>query len=60
MTLTENTKSFLLKCKRVWSVLRKPTRKEIELTAKVSAVGIGLIGAVGFIISVILTFVSLK
>ncbi len=60
MTFTENTKSFLLKCKRVWSVLRKPTRKEIELTAKVSAVGIGLIGAIGFIISVILTFVSLK
>ncbi len=44
-------KSFLLKCKRVWQVLKKPSRKEFELTAKVSAIGIGMLGLIGFAIS---------
>jgi protein transport protein SEC61 subunit gamma-like protein len=44
-------KSFLLKCKRVWQVLKKPTKKEFEQTAKVSAIGLGLIGVIGFIIA---------
>ncbi len=52
-----STKSFLLKCKRVWSVLKKPTRKEFEMTTKVSALGILIIGLVGFIISIIMTYV---
>jgi protein transport protein SEC61 subunit gamma-like protein len=48
-------KSFFLKCKRVWQVLKKPTKKEFELTAKVSAIGIGLLGLLGFLISLILS-----
>jgi len=51
-----NTKSFLMKCKRVWYILRKPTRKEFESVAKVSAIGILVIGAVGFILSIIMSF----
>lgn len=50
--MLEKTKSFLLKCKRVWQVLKKPTRKEFELTAKVSAVGIGILGLLGFLIAI--------
>ncbi|MCX6750042.1 MAG: protein translocase SEC61 complex subunit gamma [Candidatus Pacearchaeota archaeon] len=49
--MLESTKSFLLKCKRVWQVLKKPTKKEFELTAKVSAIGIGVLGLLGFLIS---------
>ena len=54
MKLSESTKSFFVKCKRVWFVLKKPTRKEFELTAKVSAIGIVALGAVGFLISLIM------
>jgi protein transport protein SEC61 subunit gamma and related proteins len=48
------TKSFILKCKRVWYVLRKPTRKEFETIAKVSAVGILILGFIGFLISLVM------
>jgi protein transport protein SEC61 subunit gamma-like protein len=44
-------KSFLLKCRRVWQVLKKPTKKEFELTAKISAIGIAILGLLGFLIS---------
>lgn len=47
-------KSFVLKCKRVWMVLRKPTKKEFSMVAKVSAIGILILGFLGFIISIIL------
>jgi protein transport protein SEC61 subunit gamma-like protein len=47
-------KSFLLKCRRVWQVLKKPTKKEFEQTTKISAIGIALIGLVGFIIALIM------
>jgi protein transport protein SEC61 subunit gamma-like protein len=53
--MLENAKSFLLKCKRVWQVLKKPTKKEFELTAKVSAIGIAILGLLGFLISLVLS-----
>jgi protein transport protein SEC61 subunit gamma and related proteins len=51
------TKSFILKCKRVWYVLRKPTRKEFETIAKVSAVGILILGFIGFLISLVMKMI---
>jgi len=48
------TKSFLIKCRRVWHVLKKPTRQEYEQIAKVSAIGIIILGLLGFIISFIM------
>ena len=52
------TSSFLLKCKRVWHVLKKPTKKEFEQIAKVSAIGIVILGLLGFLISMMMgTFV---
>lgn len=56
--MLEKTKSFLLKCKRVWQVLKKPTKKEFQLTAKVSAIGIGILGLFGFIISIIIGIIK--
>ena len=47
-------KAFFEKSKRVWLVLKKPTRKEYEMVAKVSAVGILILGLLGFIISIII------
>lgn len=51
MTLTQDLKSFSAKCKRVWLAMKKPTRKEFEQVAKVSAVGILLLGLIGYTIS---------
>jgi len=47
--LSIKVKSFFIKCKRVWYSLRKPTRKEFEQIAKISAIGIGILGIIGFI-----------
>ena len=44
-------KSFGIQCLRVWHVLKKPTGDEFKAIAKVSALGILAIGAVGFLIS---------
>lgn len=46
--------SFLIQCKRVWSVLRKPTATEFKMVAKISAIGILVMGAIGFLLSLIL------
>ncbi|MBW6442455.1 protein translocase SEC61 complex subunit gamma [Patescibacteria group bacterium] len=50
----KDLKSFVAKSKRVWLVLKKPSKKEFEMVAKISAIGIGVIGAGGFIISLII------
>ncbi len=47
-------KYFLLKCRRVWQVLKKPTKSEFEQITKVSAIGIGIIGLLGFLIALIM------
>jgi protein transport protein SEC61 subunit gamma-like protein len=47
-------KGFLGKCKRVWHALKKPSRKEFETTAKVSAIGIAILGVFGFAISLLM------
>jgi len=57
--LLTSTKSFFMKCKRVWYVLKKPTKKEFETIAKVSALGILALGIIGFLISIIMkTFIK--
>ncbi len=49
-----SVKSFYIKCRRVWSVLKKPSKKEYEQVAKISAIGIAILGALGFLISIIM------
>ncbi len=49
-------KSFGVKCLRVWHVLRKPTREEFKNTAKISAIGIAIVGLLGFVISMLMIF----
>ncbi len=44
-------KSFLIQCRRVWMILRKPTMDEFKAIAKVSALGMLIIGLIGFIVS---------
>lgn len=45
------TKSFAIKCKRVWLALKKPTKQEYMQVAKISALGIIILGILGFLIS---------
>ena len=56
--MIEKIKSFALQCKRVWQILRRPTGEEFKTVAKISAIGILVIGAVGFIISDLIKFIS--
>ncbi|MFH1585402.1 MAG: protein translocase SEC61 complex subunit gamma [archaeon] len=49
-----STKSFFIKCKRVWHILKKPSRKEYEMVAKVSAIGILILGVLGFLVSIVM------
>lgn len=49
-----NAKSFLMQCRRVWRILRKPDSHEYKITAKVAAIGLGLIGLIGFAIALVM------
>ena len=51
MEMFQKFKSFVLQSKRVWHVLKKPTGVEFKTIAKISAIGILILGAIGFIIS---------
>jgi len=57
MALLEKIKSGLLKYKRVWQLLKKPSFQEFKMIAKVSAIGLLLIGAIGFVISVAINLI---
>jgi protein transport protein SEC61 subunit gamma and related proteins len=52
--MLEKINSFLLKCKRVWFALKKPNKEEFLLTSKVSAIGIGVLGVLGFLLSIVM------
>jgi protein transport protein SEC61 subunit gamma and related proteins len=52
-----NIKSFTKKCIRVWQLLRKPSKQEFMMVAKVSAIGIFAIGLVGFVIGLFMTYI---
>ena len=50
--LWEKTKAFTLKSKRVWMALRKPSKQEFFSITKISAIGILILGVLGFLISI--------
>jgi len=60
MNFLISLKDFLFKCKRVWQVIRKPTREEFVIIAKVSAIGTLIIGFIGFVISMIMILLKIK
>ncbi|HHT18124.1 MAG: protein translocase SEC61 complex subunit gamma [Euryarchaeota archaeon] len=49
----ESVANFIKQCQRVLKVSRKPDREEFFNVAKVTGIGIILIGVIGFIIIVI-------
>lgn len=58
MAIVEKIKSFVLQSVRVWKILKKPTMEELTSIAKISALGILAIGAIGFAISSIIRMIS--
>jgi len=52
-------KSFVSQCTRVWHLLKKPNKIEFTTIAKVSAIGLGLIGVIGFFISLGMKLINL-
>jgi protein transport protein SEC61 subunit gamma and related proteins len=57
--ISQSITSFAIKCKRVWQVLKKPSRKEFETITKVSAMGILILGVLGFLISILIKTIFL-
>jgi len=41
---------FLVNCRRVLAIAKKPSRKELDLSIKVSGLGLLVIGGIAFII----------
>jgi len=50
-------KDFFVQCIRVWNLTRKPDTEEIKTISKVSAIGILIIGVIGFVLGLIIEFV---
>ncbi|MBI5681464.1 MAG: protein translocase SEC61 complex subunit gamma [Methanobacterium sp.] len=49
----ESTAKFIRQCRRVLHVSKKPDREEFLNVAKITGIGIIIIGVIGFIISLI-------
>lgn len=52
-TLLSKFKSFILECRRVFTITRKPSKEELKIIVKVSGIGILIIGFLGFIIQIL-------
>lgn len=52
-TIISRLKSFLIECRRVFRVTKKPSKEEFKIIVKVSGIGILIIGLIGFIIQMI-------
>jgi protein transport protein SEC61 subunit gamma-like protein len=46
----DKLKTFIVECKRVLRVTKKPNNEEFKTIVKVSAIGMAIIGAVGFFV----------
>ena len=52
-SLTQRFKSFIIECRRVWQVTKKPTKEELTIIVKVTGIGILIIGFLGFVINML-------
>ena len=51
-SLSQRFKSFLVECRRVWQLTKKPTKTEWFMVIKVTGLGILILGVIGFIINI--------
>ena len=45
-------KTFLKECKRVLKITKKPTNEEFKMIVKICAIGMAVIGILGFVITI--------
>jgi protein transport protein SEC61 subunit gamma-like protein len=55
-----NLKSFFRQSTRVWKLLKKPSREEFITISKVSAIGLCLVGILGFAINLLMSYLGLS
>jgi len=58
MGIGQRAGSFVIQCKRVWHVLKKPSFNEWSMISKVSAIGIAIIGFIGFAVAGIMAYLG--
>jgi protein transport protein SEC61 subunit gamma-like protein len=51
-----NIKSFFNQSIRVWKLLKRPTSEEFKTVSKISAIGLCLVGLLGFLINLIMSY----
>lgn len=56
----ESVKSFVSQCKRVLLVAKKPSKEEFKQAAKITGIGIIILGLIGFIIFLIFQFLVFR
>ncbi len=52
-SISQKFKTFLVECRRVWQVTKKPKKEELKVILKVTGLGILVIGLVGFLINMV-------
>ncbi|HVC58583.1 MAG TPA: protein translocase SEC61 complex subunit gamma [Candidatus Acidoferrales bacterium] len=58
MQIFQQIKSFIDNSRHVMSISYKPTRTEFNKSAKVIILGIILIGVIGFLLSIVISFIT--
>ena len=51
-------KTFVIECKRVFQITKKPSRQEFSAIVKVAGLGMIAIGAIGFVIQLARTLLT--
>lgn len=51
-------KGFFIQCVRVWHTTKKPDINEIKLVSKASAIGVGIVGFIGFLIYILFSMIK--
>jgi protein transport protein SEC61 subunit gamma-like protein len=59
LNIMENLRSFIANSRRVLVIAKKPDRKEFETMAKVTGIGIVIVGAIAYVIYLIFAFLPL-
>ncbi len=52
-------KTFLKECKRVLKITKKPSKEEFQTIVKICAIGMVIIGILGFIITIGATLIGI-
>jgi protein transport protein SEC61 subunit gamma-like protein len=52
-SLMTRLKSFVIECRRIWQITKKPSKNEWFTIVKVTGIGMLVIGFIGFLVNVL-------